>query len=156
MTRPHAQMHPAIAFLCMTLMFVGSAVMLTGCAEEQAEPTAEAETQVTIDPIARGMASYKQFCEGCHGADGKGTGKIGADLAAAPADLTQLSARYNGFPVDSVYQAIDGRKAVEAHGTREMPVWGNIWGEEDGEPVADEVVEMRINELVEYIRSIQE
>ena len=61
------------------------------------------------------------------------------DLATSPAD-----------------QTIDGRKDVEAHGSREMPVWGNIWGEESGAPVADDVVEKRINELVEYIRSIQE
>ena len=153
MTTPHAQMHPLVAFLCMALLFVGSVVMLTGCAEEQAQPAAEQE--VTMDPIASGKASYDQFCSSCHGADGKGHGEIEGDLATMPADLTQLTARYGSFPVDSVYQAIDGRKDVEAHGSREMPVWGNIWGEEGGAPVADEVVEQRINELVEYIRSIQ-
>ena len=154
MTTPHAQMHPLVAFLCMALLFVGSVVMLTGCAEEQARPAAD-EQEVTMDPIASGKVSYEQYCQGCHGADGKGTGEIGADLAGSPADLTQLTARYGSFPVDSVYQAIDGRKDVEAHGSREMPVWGNIWGEEGGAPVADEVVGQRINELVEYIRSIQ-
>ncbi len=155
MTRPHAQMHPVTVFLCMALLLAGSVVMLAGCAEEQAQPAAE-EPQASIDPIASGKASYEKFCQGCHGEDGKGTGELGTDLATAPADLTQLSARYGSFPVDSVYQAIDGRKDVEAHGPREMPVWGNIWGEEGGEPVADDIIEKRINELVEYIRSIQE
>lgn len=156
MTRPHVQMHLGTAFLCVALLMMGGLVMMTGCAEEPAQPAAE-EQQAAMDPIASGQASYKQYCESCHGPDGKGTGEVGADLATSPADLTQLTARYNGkFPVDSVYQAIDGRKDVEAHGSREMPVWGNIWGEESGDPVPDDVVEKRINELVEYIRSIQE
>ena len=154
MIRPHAQIHLGTVLLCVALM-MGSLVMMTGCAEKSAQPAAA--PQAPRDPIASGRASYKQYCESCHGPDGKGTGEVGVELTASPADLTQLKARYNGtFPVDSVYQAIDGRKDVEAHGTREMPVWGNIWGEEGGGPVPDEVVTKRINELVEYIRSIQE
>ena len=137
------------------LLFAGSVVMLTGCGGEQAEPAAE-EQQASMDPIASGKASYETYCQGCHGEDGKGAGELGTDLATSPANLTQLTARYGSFPVDSIYQTIDGRKDVEAHGSREMPVWGNIWGEEGGEPVADDVIEHRINELIEYIRSIQE
>jgi hypothetical protein len=36
-----------------------------------------------------------------------------------------------------------------------MPVWGNIWTERDGEPIPEEEVQARINELVEYIRTLQ-
>ena len=137
-------------------LLLGGFMIMAGCAEEQAQPAEETQ-QASIDPIAGGKASYEQYCQGCHGADGKGHGEIEADLATPPPDLTQLAARYAGnFPVDSVFQTIDGIKEVEAHGTREMPVWGNIWGEQDGTPVQREVVERRINELVEYIRSIQE
>jgi hypothetical protein len=28
------------------------------------------------------------------------------------------------FPVHAIYEAIDGRKAIKAHGSREMPIWG--------------------------------
>jgi hypothetical protein len=28
------------------------------------------------------------------------------------------------FPVSAVYEAIDGRNAIESHGAREMPIWG--------------------------------
>lgn len=148
------------AVFCTALLVMGSVVMMAGCAGEQAGEQAlhtEALAEAPSDPIASGKASYEQYCMGCHGADGKGTGEIGGDLAGTPADLTMLQAQNNGaFPVDAVYQTIDGRQEVEAHGTREMPVWGNIWEEQDGEHVDDEVVERRINELVEYIRSIQQ
>jgi hypothetical protein len=46
-------------------------------------------------------------------------------LNKAPADLTRLSQNNGGvFPFAKVYQTIDGREEVAAHGTREMPVWG--------------------------------
>jgi hypothetical protein len=46
-------------------------------------------------------------------------------LKKAPADLTMLSASNNGvFPAERTYEAIDGRREVGEHGTREMPVWG--------------------------------
>jgi hypothetical protein len=28
------------------------------------------------------------------------------------------------FPLNAIYETIDGRKLVNAHGTREMPIWG--------------------------------
>jgi hypothetical protein len=40
-------------------------------------------------------------------------------------NLTTLSKNNGGvFPFARVYQTIDGREQVQAHGTREMPVWG--------------------------------
>ena len=36
-----------------------------------------------------------------------------------------LAKSNNGvFPKDAVYEAIDGSKTIPAHGTREMPIWG--------------------------------
>jgi hypothetical protein len=36
-----------------------------------------------------------------------------------------LSKNNNGvFPLNAVYEVIDGRKSIKAHGTREMPIWG--------------------------------
>jgi hypothetical protein len=47
------------------------------------------------------------------------------DLVARPTDLTTLSKRNGGvFPAQRVYEIIDGREEVKAHGSREMPVWG--------------------------------
>ena len=146
MKHPRTTIHPGAALLGVVVLLLGSVVLMAGCVE----------TPAPHDPLASGKASYEAYCESCHGVDGKGTGQLVNDLKTIPADLTGLSARNAGvFPVDRVYQAIDGRKDVEAHGTREMPVWGNIWGYDEDMPVDEEVVEQKINELVEYIRSIQ-
>ncbi|MFQ5569168.1 MAG: c-type cytochrome [Rhodothermales bacterium] len=132
---------------------MGSFLTMAGCADEgtrQAPPD---------DPLASGRVSYEAYCMSCHGAEGKGDGEIAmaGDLAVLPSDLTRLSADNDGvFPLDEVYQTIDGRRVVEGHGSRDMPIWGNIWSDKDGQPVKEEIVQQRINELVEYIRSLQE
>jgi len=152
---------PGMAYLFALMLMLGSFAVIAGCTQDQPQQTAETpqaeETTPARDPIADGRASFEQFCVDCHGADGKGGGELAGELDTPPADLTRLRIQNEGtFPVDAVYQTIEGSQSVEAHGSREMPVWGNIWGEEEGQPVSPEVVEQRINELVEYIRSIQE
>jgi mono/diheme cytochrome c family protein len=136
-------------------------LVLTSCAkspeqEGEAEAGSEAGAVEVQDPIARGRMTYETSCMSCHGVSGKGDGEMASELKQQPADLTQISQEHGGsFPVDTVYQMIDGRREVEAHGSREMPVWGNIWTERDGEPIPEEEVQARINELVEYIRTLQ-
>lgn len=111
----------------------------------------------TEDPVESGHASYMAYCASCHGPEGRGNGPVAEVLTTQPADLTQLRAQYGGvYPIDSVYAYIDGRADVQAHGTREMPVWGNVWAEVEGRAVAPEQVDRRIRELVEYIRTLQE
>lgn len=107
-------------------------------------------------PLATGQQTYQTYCMSCHGAEGKGDGPVAEVLSVPLNDLSQLRARNDGtFPVDLIYASIDGRDSVKAHGTREMPVWGNIWSDIEGKPVKEAIVQQRINELVEYIRSIQ-
>jgi hypothetical protein len=72
-----------------------------------------------------GKIEYSSACSACHGADGKGSGPLAAELKTRPADLTTLAKRNGGvFPLNAVYETIDGRKPIGSHGTREMPVWG--------------------------------
>ena len=112
------------------------------------------------DPIA---ALYAENCASCHGDDGRGAGFLtrlfrGVD----PGDLTQLSKNNEGvFPLERVFEVIDGRKEVAAHGERKMPVWGDRYmGRSMSEYGPDEINEMRVRnrvlELVYYIQSIQE
>ena len=117
--------------------------------------SAAGDTSESVDPIARGRESYMTYCASCHGREGKGDGPVAEVMTTQPADLTHLREEDGSYPVDSVYAYIDGRADVQAHGTREMPVWGNVWGEVSGEPVPQEEVDQRIRELVEYIRTIQ-
>jgi mono/diheme cytochrome c family protein len=72
-----------------------------------------------------GQTEYLSSCGACHGSDARGRGPMADQLKVAPADLTQLAKKNGGiFPVNAVYEKIDGRQEVKAHGTREMPVWG--------------------------------
>jgi hypothetical protein len=57
--------------------------------------------------------------------DGKGNGPVSANLKVLPPDLTVLAKRNNGvFALNSVYEIIEWRKVI-AHGTRDMPIWGD-------------------------------
>lgn len=146
-------LHVIAAFsVCILLSACGGNEQGAGTMQEGLEQADEA-----ADPIASGRETYMQYCASCHGPEGEGEGPVADVMTAQPADLTQLRAQYGGtFPTDSIYAFIDGRADVQAHGTREMPVWGNVWGEVDGQPVPREEVDLRIRELVEYIRTLQD
>lgn len=88
------------------------------------------------------------YCASCHGSDAKGDGVVAAVLAIPVPDLTKVG---NGgvFPAEWVYETIDGRAEVIAHGPRDMPVWGlEFWWEEGEGEMAERNVRRRIEALV--------
>ena len=106
---------------------------------------------------------FRNSCASCHGSDGRGAGFLtrlfrGVD----PGDLTQLSKNSDGvFPLDKVFDVVDGREEVAAHGERKMPVWGDRYMAQSMTrhgpgPMNEFVVRQRVLELVYYIQSIQE
>ena len=105
-----------------------------------------------------GKAAYLQYCASCHGASGRGDGPVAASLATAPLDLTKIAARRDGeFPEGQIAEFIDGRRWVSAHGPREMPVWGEQFGEGTPGSVHHETAALgRILLVVEYLRTIQD
>jgi mono/diheme cytochrome c family protein len=108
------------------------------------------------DSLVNGRISYGYYCASCHGLDGQGGGPVASALASPPSNLTRITTRYGGtFPSDLVYAYIDGRQYVRAHGTRDMPVWGHVWAEAEGQRVPRAVVDQRITEVVKYIESMQ-
>jgi cytochrome c553 len=148
------------AFLALLLLALVAAAACgdqrTSSPEEEAVQAASLEPAYGDDPIENGRLSYVQYCASCHGTQGRGEGPVAPALTTPPTDLTQLAAANGGvYPAEEVAAYIDGRARVEAHGTREMPVWGNVWSERDGEPVRQELVSQRIDELAEYLRTIQ-
>jgi hypothetical protein len=68
-----------------------------------------------------------------------------------------LSKNHGGvYPRDRVRATIlygENAPAARAHGTADMPVWGTIFR---GLEPSDTMVEIRIENLVQYIASIQE
>jgi mono/diheme cytochrome c family protein len=106
---------------------------------------------------------YVRYCASCHGLTGKGDGPVAAILKTPPTDLSRLSAANNGvFPVTRVYEIIDGRANVTAHGSRDMPVWGNMYRSQltyPGSPVTPEnmesLIRVRILGLIEYLQTLQ-
>ena len=123
-----------------------------------------------------GKSEFQSSCAACHGLDGEGKGPLSSQLKVLPANLTVLTNKNNGvFPFEAVYEVIDGRKEVTAHGTREMPIWGRRYMEEalidrlSPEALkslfpgglsytfdADVVVRTRILSLIDYLSRIQE
>jgi len=115
-----------------------------------------------------GQAEYRSSCATCHGIDGKGKGPTSDALRVSPPDLTILAKQNNRvFPFSSVYEAIDGRKTILAHGTRDMPIWGSRFGPTQEEQAlrhffpmdaeyVEYVVRMRILAVIDYLNRIQE
>ncbi len=103
---------------------------------------------------ATGAREFAIQCAACHGKDGRGDGPIHDALSRRPSDLTLLSRNNGGaFPETVVYQIIDGRRPVDFHGTRDMPVWGRRFDlAGDSEPA----IEARIDRLIQYLESIQQ
>lgn len=107
-----------------------------------------------------GEAEYLNSCAACHGLEGRGDGALAPLLTKRPADLTRLADRNGGsFPYERVVNVIDGREVVPSHGTREMPVWGRQFIDEDtrtyGQAGGEIVTAERIRGLADYIKTLQ-
>jgi mono/diheme cytochrome c family protein len=103
-----------------------------------------------------GSSVFKTYCASCHGPSGRGDGPVAQFLKRKPADLTRIAERNKGtFPADRVFQMIDGRQVVKAHGDSQMPVWGDAFAKSTTD--ADErSVKAKIDALVEYLATLQE
>ena len=140
------------------LMVSGLAAGLAGAAQAQ--------------DLDMGKSEFQSSCASCHGADGKGKGPVGALLKVPPPDLTILARNNNGvFAADAVYESISGLKTTPAHGTREMPIWGerfnpiirlphyvdpSYWKMAGPEQSPEVVVRTRILAVVDYLGRIQQ
>ena len=112
--------------------------------------------------VDQGKYEYDAHCVACHGLIGKGDGPFAQQLKSGTvvANLTELSKKNNGvFPFGHVYETIDGRAPVMAHGPRDMPVWGREYRaissslNTDYDP--EGFVRAKILALTEYVYRLQ-
>lgn len=132
---------------------VGSLIVLfallgLGSAAQAPQPP----RSILIDSLV-GRDSFELYCASCHGSGGRGDGPVARELRTRPADLTALARRNDGaFPGEAVRGFIIGTgRAVPAHGTTEMPIWGSLFRAFE----SDARVRERIANLASYIESIQ-
>ena len=129
---------------CLVVVGVGSA---------QTKPTIKSVPLSPTSP-ASGKEMFVTYCAVCHGADGRGAGPAAVALKNRPTDLTHLSAANGGkFPELMVVAALSG-KEVAAHGSREMPIWGDLF-RSLGSGDRSDITHMRIGNLTSYVESIQ-
>lgn len=110
-----------------------------------------------------GKNEYEAHCAVCHGARGEGNGPYAPYLTSAVPNLSTLAKRNGGvFPVVRVYETIDGRQRVPAHGPTDMPIWGPRYSAEIGEGLYDDIrvnreayTRARVLLLTEYISRLQ-
>lgn len=106
--------------------------------------------------VHAGKSTFEAVCASCHGLDGGGNGPVAAMLVVRPSDLTTLSVQYDGrFPTAELRDIVFVHRVIPAHGTQDLPVWGDIWSEEGAWPRRRDIIEYEIDALIEYIRTIQ-
>lgn len=100
-----------------------------------------------------GHDTYVTLCATCHGTLGTGNGPVANALKTKMPDLTLLAKKNGGqFPMAKVRESLAADVgAVTAHGSADMPVWGPVFRESQGQAMAM----LRMYNLLEYLKSIQ-
>jgi mono/diheme cytochrome c family protein len=135
----------------MNLKLFGSLIALAA-ALSVAQPALSAG-----DDVADGHRYFVRYCASCHGTDALGDGPVAKSLVTPPANLRKLADKYGlPLPAHKIAEMIDGRDTARAHGSHEMPVWGEKLYElghgERGEYGIGEV----IGKIIAYLNTIQD
>jgi len=134
-------------------------ILLAGVLAMFALPMLAQQKEIKHVPVqptsaASGMEMYNTYCAVCHGKDGKGNGPAAEALKVPPTDLTMLTEKNGGkFPQEHVASSIRGDLNLPAHGSKDMPIWGNLfWHMSQGHAAE---VQLRVSNLTKYIDSLQ-
>lgn len=116
-------------------------------------PTAIKKVPVSRSSATSGKDMFATYCAVCHGKDAKGGGPAVAALKTLPPDLTTMSKRNGGrFPELRVFNTINGDVNMPAHGSKDMPVWGDVFRSIEKDSAAQQ---MRVSNLTKFIESLQ-
>ncbi|HKV53396.1 MAG TPA: hypothetical protein VJN94_02030 [Candidatus Binataceae bacterium] len=143
---------------------LASVVVLGGAVVGFFGGIAHAQSMGPSGIVTSGKLEFRRYCAQCHGMSATGDGPVAPALKKKPANLTMLSKNNGGvFPEKEVRDFIDGTKTSAAHGTREMPIWGDAFrlrqasegGGTGGAGLTEQQVQGKIDLLVKYVKSIQ-
>ncbi len=138
---------------CFALSPVFAQAPTAGDGNQLQKPTIKPTSPQYTDPTS-GVEMYRTYCAVCHGIAGKGNGPAAPALKQALPDLTLLSRKSGGeFPSFRVSNIIQGDGEITAHGSKEMPMWGDAFRSLRRD---ESVVKLRVHNLTEYIESLQE
>ena len=110
-----------------------------------------------------GKYEFESHCAICHGLNGAGQVEEPYYWSLVNKNIPNLTtvSRGNGgvFPFARVYETIDGRQHVQAHGSRDMPIWGKEFSAEglNLNPYydAESFARAKILALTEYVYRLQ-
>lgn len=124
-------------------------------------PTTALAAGLAKDKNDLGKQEYDKNCAVCHGEKAKGDGPYREFISKIP-DLTVLSKNNGGvFPISRVYEIVDGRQEIKAHGPRDMPIWGTDYSIRAAEKYGDveydpeAYVRTHILSLIDYLYRLQ-
>ena len=96
------------------------------------------------------------------GLEGRGDGPVGQMLKTPAPNLALITQRNGGkYPVQKIYDIIEGGSIIAAHGTRDMPLWGERYRKATQPQTPDQVsvsgdqAQQRILSLVYYLGTLQ-
>ena len=135
-----------------TLFFASIAAALVFTMAYADQPQGKLTIPAPRTDPTNGQMMYTNYCAPCHGADGRGTGPVASALNSQPTDLTGLAkANHGKYPENHIVSVL--RFGTDAHGSAQMPVWGNIFTKMS--KVNSQERDLRTANLCRYLESIQ-
>lgn len=115
----------------------------------------QAEETFSQADAKKGQTIFKRYCVACHGRSGKGDGSLAKDLRSDVPDITEMTKKNKGvFPYERVVKLIDGRETARAHGSPDMPAWGDAFQKTSGTDSKN--VDQAVARLTQFIWSLQQ
>jgi len=142
-------------YLSILLLAAAAAVASVGTAQ-QAAPKIKVVPVKPTSPTS-GQQMFVNYCASCHGPLGKGDGPAAPALKAHPTDLSMLSRNNGGvYPVDRISAVLTSGANHPAHGSPDMPIWGDLFVSLG--PAGDSssaVVRERVHSINDYLKTLQ-